>query len=621
VPKGPSIRPQEEREFFLNFLEESEKQRDEYRDIDAEVIQHYMVQPEDYGGALSGRSVLADPETHIMVETLLARLYVSSFGTRGFVASEPVGREDAFASILVNGILERIQRLKMNRHNSYVTLKDAVLRGCGLIAPAWRYEEADVPRRVFSVDPFTGDEFSEVQVHTVAAWDDVWYENVDLDDFFPDPGRNMIADMLGGARRYILPEMEALSMVEQGRWKKDAVNKAIESRVRDRKVGRDGVESVRHDRDDDYREGIDRPMYREITEDWNPMVAYTGWFQVPYRHKDGFERRRLTLLNGELVESRGKIEPIRQLVPIQEFVINPIGGRFRGVAPAAVARFTQDFLNALLILTADATVKKVRAPVIYDPLSIRGEEVFKLQKWLGPIAADNMHANSVRELRYDVPLGEAFALLSALKQDQRQGSSAQDAIAGRGLGTKRISATEAQLQTEAAGDRPTMMQMLLEGEAWPGLAKMAFELSQFFIDSTDSLRQRVGRSNVTGRTPYPEDISGDFDVEFVGAAQLPSKQVQLQFLERGMQLAGSIPGVAPIYPWGEAFLEWFELTGQRKLEAMVADPNGVEDFIDRQMRVGQAGENPAAGNGNNAPAQLGPSGLAPAQAAGDVAIA
>ena len=155
---------------------------------------------------------------------------------------------------------------------------------------------------------------------------------------------------------------------------------------------------------------------------------------------------------------------------------------------------------------------------------------------------------------------------------------------------------------------------LFEFGPLPDLGKICLELYQQMLTSTTEIQQRVGRDKYLDSEPRLADIQGDFDIKFIGSKRLASKDVQLQFLERSMQIFGSIPGAAAMYPWAPALLKWLELADLRELEAMVADPNGVEDYVLAQQ-VAAGGQAAISGNGANLPS-LDVPGLAPAQATG-----
>ena len=159
-----------------------------------------------------------------------------------------------------------------------------------------------------------------------------------------------------------------------------------------------------------------------------------------------------------------------------------------------------------------------------------------------------------------------------------------------------------------------MMAKLAEEVYLPAQGLMILEMTQRFTGSTKELLDKVG-PKILGRAPHLEDIQGHFDIKFVGSSQIESKDMQLQFLERAFQVFGSIPGAAPLFPWGEAMAKWLKSANLRELEAMVANPSGVEDFIQRSQAVAPNNPGNSAG-GNNTTPRLAPAGLLPAQAAG-----
>ena len=591
--------------FVLSFLEHSDREREAYRSIDREVLENYMMLPSG-GNYASGSSqaMLKDSETLVMVDTLLADFLLRVLNPRGFIEAQPVGREDAPAAKVMSKLLERTMRGRGNFLANYLWAKDMALFGTSILAPSWEFELGTRPRREVGIDLF-GNEFTSTYQAELPIKDGVRLECVDLDDFFGDPGNQEIERMTGAARRYTVSRQKAASMGEQKladgstRWIKERVNRAIHSQEPQSSHNNT-------DRDDSWRQDIDRLGEQKSHADYGVMIAYEWWGELPFDPRDGQGRhRRITILNGVLVESRPSPLSVLRKIPFYELSINPIQGRFRGIAPGAVARYTQDFKDALLICLASSVVRKTNPPVIFN--RTQRVDVNALRNWKGPIGA--LSVDAVKDLPYNPPIGDAFAMLQFMTQSQREGSGASDPIAGRGFGSKRLSASEASLIAEGAASRPQLTAELAEREYLPALAQGIVEILQQFIEGTEDLVRRVG----TDVEPVPiERIQTEFDLKFTGSSKIASQELQLQFLERAMSIAGSIPGAAPNFPWAPAFAKYLEMMDLRDLENMVANPSGVEDFLLNSLAQSSGG----SGNGNGAIQGGSIPGLAPAQASG-----
>jgi len=593
----------EDRDFMLQHIKDWDEEQEEFREVDREVLTNYMVLPRsgresrDRRG-LSGNAVLKDPETHQMIETLLAKMMLSMLSADGFISADPVGPEDAHSAAVVKGLCERNFRTAGNYRAQYVGLKDALLFGATTHFPFWNYREGERVLRTVEVDPYSGFETVHSQTIDAVLDDDLSIMSVDHQDFIGECGKDEVRKMLFAARRFTIPKFEALEKAEsEGPWKMAAVQRAI-----DRQDERDTERGS-----DEWRRGIDRTQSEPHSNPYDQLVGYEGYGYTPHIHSDGARRRKITLLNGELVESRAMPLEVSRIVPFYDQVINPMGGRWRGISPGAVARYTQDFTDALLICLANAVVKTTDPPVIVKRYA--QVDMDAVRRWRGPIRANDTEA--VKELDYNPALAPAFNLLQGMKQQMREQSGALGQVQGTGFGTKRMSASETAFLAKNSMDRPELMMSLFEYEYLPALGLGSFELSQQFIESSEDLARRVGHERALERAPRLEDIMGQFDIKFIGSRRIKDKEAQLQFLERSMQVFASIPGAAPLYPWTEGLVKWLELADLRDIETMVGNPSGVEDFAQRAVE-----SQGASGNGNGAVQRTPPLGLAPAQLGG-----
>lgn len=583
---------EEEKEFFLDFLGESEEYRDDglVQADEIEAMDNYMVTPPRMGvggDSLAARIVLKDTETHQTVETWLSKLLAMTLSPKGFVETSPIGREDAWGSNAVSGLLRYGFRRPGNFRSNYVTYKNAILFGQAVILPAWAYWEGPVTQiEGGGMGLFGEEEVTRVRALGVVQ-DDPLFFPIDIDDFYPFPGEEDMSRMLFCAHRYIIPEHKAWEMAESGRWSRAAVARAIGKADKTNSNSSQSSSSGHRyypgniERDKSWREGSFRSQHYRLPSSYKPLVAVEGWGEVPYRKRDGERWRRLTLLNGELVESRPMPVATSRRVPYCDFVMNPVQGRWRGVSPAIVNRYVQSFMDAMLICLAEGAVREVTAPVIYDPSSEVSEA--RLEAWAGPIAARG-GPSAVGVMQYRPNLANGFAMYTGLKQMQQQSSGATGGLQGHGLGTKRFSANEAVSTFKQAMDRPTMVAELFEREYLPALGRMVFELYQQFLPSDQALADRVGVSAmVDNRMPTLANISGDFDIEFVGSSRIQDDQVKLQALTNIMQIFGSVPGAAPLFPWIEGLLKALELSQLRDLEAAAKNQQGAEEFIARSQ--------------------------------------
>lgn len=609
----------------MAFLSGSDNQKKEWRSGDIEVLENYLTLPYGNSQTDSERSLyyssptqyagqytnaLKDSETNGVIETLLAKCLLGTIGKRGFCQAVSVGREDAFAGDVVSRLIQRTYRLRGNFRAKYTQMKDAFLWGAGVNAPSWIFRETMSWKKISMIDPWTGERMYDWQLLPVTMQDDVALLNVDIDDFFPDPGNDEIRTMLGAARRYFIPAYRAFELAEETgpggerRWDPDAVDRAVMSGPSDKSS-----------KEDYWRAAKDRPTNRFMLDDYRPLVAYEWWGETPYLHEDGVRRRRITVLNNELVESTPSPVRFTQTVPFYDMVVNPIQGRWRGVSPGQIMRFTQSFLDAMLICLADAAIRKANPPIIYD-YNDQELDVQSLEDFRGPIKAGSV--KSVSAIDYNPNMQEGFQTYYGVKEIARQQTGASSALQEGSLGSKRFSASESRMAMKQIIDRPQVIMELFERESYPAESHATLNLYQDNLMGDEELARRIGESNMhLGRRPSLEDIEGDFDVEFVGSSMFESDEMKLEAIERAMQTAASIPGAAAMFPWAPVFVEQLETMGLKKIAALVADPNGVEDYV-MQMMAQQGGQGGGAAPGASMPSLSpgGPAGLQPAQAAG-----
>jgi hypothetical protein len=475
--------------------------------------------------------------------------------------------------------------------------KDSKIFGLGILESYWDYKEQ--PRALRSVQMVGGQELSGETYQSVPIYDDVKMRPVDLFDCFWDPGACRIIDMLGFAKRFTVTKAQARAKAKQrgpdGRplWSPAAVERAILNKT---------AKDSRETRDKSWREGLDRPQTTKPLPAYDAMVGYCFYGEVPYETADGVSWRRVEVLCGELVRS----EPWYARIPFFEEAPAPIQGRFPGIAPLEVIRFTQDFADSILMLTADGAAIQTHPPHIVDRYA--DVQLDKLRRFRRdtPILANRVDA--VQQVPYKPQLGDAFGMYGQAKQQMREGAGALGPLQGLNDGPDRESATGFSGRYKAARGRPEAQTMLSEREYLPPLAKHNLELYQRYLLNTEDLIRRVGMDP----PPTPlASILAEFDVEFVGSRIEGTKPQRLQAYQTIFQ-QGANPYAAPFIPWASSIKRYYKELG------LYEEAQEVGALIEQQTAIANAqpGNNTAAGNGNGtmpAPPALG---LPPAQTAG-----
>lgn len=577
---------EDDRRFALAFVAASEQYRSQYVDRWREVIANLIVEPEwvrynagmtpyattGQGMGRAGRRskrqiVLKDPETHKIVMTYASKLLRATFGDtrREYVQSEPVGYEDVLKARTTTKLL----RYNFSRPGHYRSIAEAFVDmlcfGTSIVESPWKYEEREIPTRSVEIMP-DGSEQSRFSTQTVPSYDDVCIRVIDIEDFYPDPSRYRMEEMTGAAKRFRINWFEAKRRRD---WPEDAVKKAF-----DKPSGGDNMRGGTSSPDEaSFRRGLDQPANKDVPTDFRERTGIQYWGDSPRG------LRRITIINTMLVESIPWPHADYAL-PFHAATINPVVGRFYGIAPAEIVRYDQSFADAIKILLAEAIIRQVHPPLIIDDASDIDQAALREWKADAPIAVKG-GTSGIATLQYNANVANGFSMLAGLKDSMQGASGALGALQGA-EGPDREAATVGAQRYQMALDRPEMAARLLEEDFLPSLAKGILRRSQQFLD-TEGLKLRVGEMP----EPYDiADIMGDFDVRFVGSRMAMSRQAKVQAFQTAMSFLSQIPAAQAMMPTAEimAFLfgdllELPELAGQiGNPAAMQANVMAMEAF-------------------------------------------
>ena len=599
-------------EFCMGFVSHSEKFVAPMREKREEVLNNFMVLPDDTGDGYTtpyrrkrreGRStrsaretiLLKDPETHKLVMTYASKLVRSLFGDRNheYVRAEPVGYEDALKADTVTALLRYVFSRPGHFRTFVESIIDTLLFGTSVIESPWRYEEREMPVR--SVGMELGVETSDEQRLSVPVYDDVCLRVIDVFDFYPDPGRYRIEEMPGCAKKFKMNAQQARRMVKAGVYDGAAVEKAIGSRST----------STARTSEDSPRVGRDQPEEADQFSDFSDMVGYEYWGDVPW-NADGSSRRVITLLNN--VGARDDAWPLADYnLPFHTMIINPMVGRFYGVSPAEIVRYDQAFADAVKMLLATAIIRRVHPPIAYDPQAME-TDIDRLRIWRAdvPIPVRGGPA-SIGTIRYDADISSGFALWQGLVQNIQTSSGAPGGIQGE-PGPDREAATVGALRLQSAMDQPELAAMVLEEECLPPIGRACLRRYQQFLADTEDLKLRVGEQ------PEPiwlGDIMGDYDVVFNGSRRSMTRQMKLQSFDRLISYSQVNPAFAAMLPAQEIgqFLVG-NLLELPEIAAKIGNPQSTMINLLLTQLLGQGGGK------NGVPTTGEPAGMLPAQSAG-----
>ena len=550
----------------------------------------------DFQG-FGGRTILKDPETHQSVMSIIASIILTVFPEDQFIKAKGKGFEDIHRGKSAAGLIQYFSKLEGHYYSFFEWLLGAGIEGTGIGECFWDYVEQPRTFRTIDADPITGEEFSDTQILTAPVWDDPRFETFDIRDFFPDTGVHQLHRMKGAARRFRITSQMAMQRAEAEIYKKPAVEEAIERRSEE-------DQKAENEYDPSHDEETDLNPRHSSHPDFLEMTGFRYCGEVPFKSKDGFMRREIVVLNGETV--RSEVWPRR--LPWFDCKITPRKGSFYGVSPAELIRFDQDFADTLKMMLADAVVRAVHPPNIYD----RNAEVdvAKLRRFDPDVPIGANRVDAVQQVPYNPPVAPAFSMYAGIKQQMREGGSATNEAQGIGFtGGVPRSASAALGQFERAGVRPEMFNRVMEREYLPPLGKYGLGLYQEFLEDTEDLANRIGESETTVALA---DILLDFDIEFIGSRVDSTREQELQQF-REIIAASANPIVAQIVPWVDLFRRYFDRLGQHELAAQVANPQMMQLHL---LLTQLAGPNQLGGNNNGETPSTPSPGTLPAQAFG-----
>jgi hypothetical protein len=576
--------------FVMEFVEASDAWRQQFEAIWQETLDNFFVRPigSNYvtsdpfrqmnnrlTSVYSDRFVLKDPETHRTVMKYASSLMRTIFGDkRGeYIQAAPVGYED----VLKASTTTKLLRARFGLRGVYRTyaegFTDLPIFGTTIIRVGQIYKEAEISVRTVSAD-------DDVRATaTVAVRDGPDQRQVGIMDFFPDPYECRIERMCGAAERSTVSPYYADYLAQTKVWNADAVEAAKSAR-------RSGLS-----RDTPLSSGYpDRPQGGGPNA---PLTLYT--FHGEYT--DG-TRRTIDILEGECARNRTYIYADTEL-PWYDLVLNPVAGRFYGLAPAEVLRYDQDLADCLKELAARAAIRAVHPPIAYDPDS--GIDKDLLQQWFAdkPIPVRG-GPNSVGTLEYKANVGQIFAMRNSLTADMQGGAGTSNLLGDPG--PDRESASVGAMRFQAASDIMEFAAGVLERDALPAIAMAVLRRDQQFLDEADLPR-------LVGEQPefaWIGDIMGEFDIQFQGSRLAATRAQKLAAYDRLIALS-QVPSVQLQIPWqkllGRMIGDLMELPEVAAAVGTEAVPNAIA----MALAQGQKG----------APASASPSqAITPAQGAG-----
>lgn len=529
---------EEEVRFVMDFVDRSAEKRQEYMSLWDEMLSNYLVMPSTMkqgvfrwkgqinriGAAIAerGYSILKDPETHQIVDSLTSQALGLLLGERDYISAVPIGQDDYEKSRLISKLLMAQLEQEDVYRTHHELFKSAFLFGTSVISIGWETRSRIQMTKQMSLDPRTMLPSMSMTPQEVVYRDRPLQRFVPLWNFFPDPnGTRIQQDMLGVAEEFEVDFDTAISLAESGVWDKQSVVRAIDK-------------ASKSSRNTEGPWGPPSTAYRMLG-------GYEFWGRSPLSQHRGASNRVMTVLEGECVRSaiNGYLDGN---IPYKEINPNPVPGRFYGLGVAEVIRFLQDSADSLLMNLTDAADLAVRTPIMVGQMWGGDPDRLKARK-LGDI----LQVRDVKQVG-EVPmnlsaLGFATQELLRRKISMREGSGVTNPMQAISSGD-RATATEVSELSRFATQKVESMVMLLERDAYPWIGRTLHSRNRQFLPPGGAVATLLGEQF---EVPL-EVVDVEVDVRFVGSRTAQSRLQKVASYREGINvLASSLP-LLPIMP-------------------------------------------------------------------------
>ncbi len=538
----------DQRDFVLEHVALAQAEMRTFAPIWREVQDNYLVSPLSDPVALGigwsrgpfaqlpqlmrNHSVLKDPETHQVVETLVSQAMALLMPSRDYIVATPFGRakDDYERARLLSRLLMAIFETPGWHETQYQIIKDAFLFGTAIVELTWetrgQYQMTPTPQFDQRTGAYVGDSLAP---QWVIYKDQPLFKQIPLWDFFPDfSGTRLHRDMQGAAKRGELTKAMVKEMIDGEVYMRNAAERVLTR-----------ITSGRDSRGMDEKQHPD--LMRSLPDKTGriPYIEYVG--KYPGRTQDGYSNRIITLLDGEVV--RSSINPyIDGDIPWKEIVVNPMSSRFYGLSPAEVIRFLQDSTDNMLMVYNDTADLAVRGPLMVG--GTFGGDTERLAARNPNDVIQVQDVKQVAPVPFDISaLGFAAQELMRRKLAMREASGAANPLQAIGSGD-RTTATEFSELVRLASQRVEMMVQLIEHNAYPWIGRTLHSRLRQFAPPGGFLAFFRGESIEASL----EDIGFQADVRFQGSRQAMSKFQQAAQYRELFNILGTFPQLAIQYP-------------------------------------------------------------------------
>lgn len=489
--------------------------------------------PNTRGSAME-RSVLKDPETHQIVESLAAQSLGLLFSSRDYIQAIPVGADDPEKARLISRLLMAILEQPGFFRTAYQLFKDAFIFGTSIVEIGWetRSRMQFVPQPILDERGFqTG---KTLVPSEVIYRDRPLFRQIDHYDFVPDPsGTRIQEDMTFCGKRFSITANEARRLAKSGTYDDaEAVERAIQTMQKPPMTSSQQTPQQRQF----------EQLVEQLPSRMGLLCGFEFYGEYPDRTLDGMSNRKIVLLNGEIVAGYGN-PFIDGAIPYKEIVVNPVQGRFWGLSPAETTRYIQDAIDHLTMSVHDAVNLALRAPILASR-GFGGDIDRIRQAKLGDVI-DVVDRTKIGPMERDLsPMQLAMQQLAREKLIAREATGANSPQQPVPL-SGRPTATEVSEVVRVASQRGEAMTTLIERDDYPHIGRTLHNRIRQFTDSDSEL---VGVYQGERFSVTLDDIDVDADVRFVGSRQAQSRFQKFAALKEAYQMLSTNPDATTLFP-------------------------------------------------------------------------
>jgi hypothetical protein len=470
------------------------------------------------------QSYLKDPETHQIIESIVAQALLLLLGEREYISATPIGDDDYEKARLEGRLLQAQMEQPGVFRTHYGLFKNCFLFGTSVLEMGWETKSRlQITQKPVS-DAVSGAMQMQSIVEEVIYRDRPTQREIPLWDFHPDPGGTRIhEDMTGVCKRFQVTAYEAQALAEAGVYDKEGVRTAIATK---RAVKKGGPRDFDH---------IPLPEGMEVLE------GFEYWGYSPVKTPDRATNRVITLLEGTTVRSH--INPfLGGGIPFKEVVANPVSGRFYGLSPAETIRFLQDSADNMLMVLNDAADMAVRGPLLVGGAFGGDTDKLKFRQLNDIILCRDVKAVAPVPVDLSV-LSLAASELLRRKMSMRETTGATNPLQSIPSGD-RTTATEVNALVRFASQRVEAMATLIERDDYPWIGNTLHMRNRQFIPPGGAVAALGGEQF---EVPF-EAIDVDLDVRFVGTRTAASKFQRAASLKEAVTVIASSLPLIPIMP-------------------------------------------------------------------------